>query len=245
MSLKSTILLLTTLCIVAQSVLAIRGVDMSLVQCQTATASSWQCLKNSGFDFGMFSPFHFLTPTAIIEVWNGGYQYNEKIRECVGNARAAGFKYIDLYAFMCPNCRNNYPAANAIDTMLSKLNEQSVEYGQLWLDIEQCNGCWFDQLSQNAHYVKNASAAAEEFFSREGKGHKVGIYSSVYEWSQTVGSSTNGLSNLQLWYAHYDDTPSFSDSWAYTFGGWTKPAIKQYYDHGPASCGVDVDVNFY
>ena len=33
------------------------------------------------------------------------------------------------------------------------------------------------------------------------------------------------MSNRQLWYAHYDNNPSFSDF--SPFGGWSKPAIKQ------------------
>ncbi len=42
----------------------------------------------------------------------------------------------------------------------------------------------------------------------------------------------------------YDQDPSFDDSWAWEFGGWTKPAIKQFWDHGP-NCGPDVDQNYY
>nr|CAG4708784.1 unnamed protein product [Naegleria fowleri] len=211
---------------------AIRGVDMSLQQCQTASLENWCCLKRNGFDF------------AIIEIWNGGYQYNNRILQCVQDARAAGFQYVDVYAFMCPNCRNNYPASSAIETILSRLHDSKVDYGQLWLDVEQCDGCWFGDLSANANYVTNASMTAEKYFAREGMNRRVGIYSSVYEWQQTVGGESN-LSHLQLWYAHYDNASNFNDAWAYHFGGWTYPAIKQYWDHGPAECGVDVDVNFY
>ena len=43
-------------------------------------------------------------------------------------------------------------------------------------------------------------------------------------------------------YPHYDDSPSFSDF--VPFGGWTRPAIKQY--EGDATvCGVDVDKDWY
>jgi hypothetical protein len=45
-----------------------------------------------------------------------------------------------------------------------------------------------------------------------------------------------------LWYAHYDDNPSFSDFAA--FGGWAHPSIKQF--AGTTSlCGAGVDKNFY
>jgi hypothetical protein len=42
--------------------------------------------------------------------------------------------------------------------------------------------------------------------------------------------------------AHYDNSPSFGDF--RSFGGWTRPAIKQYV--GDASlCGIGVDKNWY
>lgn len=47
---------------------------------------------------------------------------------------------------------------------------------------------------------------------------------------------------LPLWYAHYDNSPSFSDFAA--FGGWTAPNIKQY--EGTSSlCGASVDRNWH
>ncbi len=84
-------------------------------------------------------------------------------------------------------------------------------------------------------------------------GVHVGIYSSIGEWGQTVGNSCTKMKDYPLWYAHYDNNPSFSDSWAYQFGGnkgkgiynyvgWTKPAMKQFNDNGPC---VNVDVNWY
>jgi hypothetical protein len=42
--------------------------------------------------------------------------------------------------------------------------------------------------------------------------------------------------------AHYDNNPSFSDF--RSFGGWSRPAIKQY--HGTAyECGAGIDKNWY
>lgn len=43
-------------------------------------------------------------------------------------------------------------------------------------------------------------------------------------------------------YAHYDMNPSFSD-W-YSFGGWSKPAIKQYAGD-QYFCSAGVDKNYY
>lgn len=43
-------------------------------------------------------------------------------------------------------------------------------------------------------------------------------------------------------YAHYDGNPSFSDF--RPFGGWSKPAIKQYAGD-KTECGAGVDLNYY
>jgi len=56
----------------------------------------------------------------------------------------------------------------------------------------------------------------------------VGVYSSEDSWSGVCGSETSeSLSKLPLWYAHYDNDASYDDgSQYYGFGGWTKPAMK-------------------
>ena len=44
-----------------------------------------------------------------------------------------------------------------------------------------------------------------------------------------------------LWYAHYDNKPSFSDF--SSFGGWTTPYAKQY-QGDYTLCGFDVDLDY-
>ena len=104
------------------------------------------------------------------------------------------------------------------------------------IDVEQCSGCWSSDLSSNFDFVKDLADAANS------RGQAVGIYSSSYEWSQTVGSAT-GLQQYPLWYAAYDGETNFNDF--EPFGGWTSPAMKQYDDHGDSSCSVSVDVDWY
>jgi hypothetical protein len=42
--------------------------------------------------------------------------------------------------------------------------------------------------------------------------------------------------------AHYDNNPSYSDF--RSFGGWSRPSIKQF--HGTTyECGVGIDKNWY
>lgn len=41
---------------------------------------------------------------------------------------------------------------------------------------------------------------------------KVGVYSSEGSWGSVCGSEkSSALSGLPLWYAHYDNVPSYSD----------------------------------
>lgn len=62
-------------------------------------------------------------------------------------------------------------------------------------------------------------------------------------WQSIFGSKTAcaSVGNYNLWYAHYDNVVSFSDFSA--FGGWTKPAMKQFAGDVTV-CGLDVDKNY-
>lgn len=77
-------------------------------------------------------------------------------------------------------------------------------------------------------------------------GKLVGIYSSLYQWESIFGNRANCpfFTGLPLWYAHYDNDPSFNDYAKYSFGGWSKPSIKQYVGDTSA-CGVGIDLNYY
>lgn len=69
----------------------------------------------------------------------------------------------------------------------------------------------------------------------------VGIYTSASQWNPIACGST-ALSGHPIWYAHYDNNPSFSD-WA-PFGGWSRPSIKQYKDT-TSICGTQIDYDWY
>jgi len=210
-----------------QTLNGVFGIDVSLVSCESGISlDSWKCLRNNGFSF------------AIIEVWNGGHRYNTNMKKCVNDAWGVGMDHVDVYAFLCPNCRGNNPPEQAIVTILNNLERDGVKFGQFWFDIEQCKGCWND-IASNAAFVRAAVNKAVQLLGPQ----RVGIYSSKYEWQNTVGSESS-FSHLAQWYAHWDNIPNFSDPSASQFGGWTHPAMKQYNDHGP-NCSVDVDVDWY
>merc|ERR1712093_132686 len=107
------------------------------------------------------------------------------------------------------------------------------QYGMFWFDIEGTQ-YWNDVASNRAWLTEAVNQALS-------MGQTVGIYNSQYQWSSIMGSWT-GASRFPLWYAHYDNNPSFSDF--SPFGGWNQPAIKQYVGNAVV-CGAGVDKNFY
>ena len=63
-------------------------------------------------------------------------------------------------------------------------------------------------------------------------------------WQTIFGSKTACATigaAYSLWYAHYDGVANFNDFGA--FGGWTKPAMKQFAGDTTV-CGLDVDKNY-
>eukprot|EP01114_Cavostelium_apophysatum_P009745 TRINITY_DN22_c0_g2_i2.p1 TRINITY_DN22_c0_g2~~TRINITY_DN22_c0_g2_i2.p1 ORF type:complete len:160 (+),score=22.92 TRINITY_DN22_c0_g2_i2:286-765(+) len=136
---------------------------------------------------------------------------------------------------MCPNCQTNNPPSEAISAIGNVLS--GVDFGMLWIDVEQCSGCWSDDDGSNCDYVAEAASAASN------AGYNVGIYSSEGEWGDTVGEDCNSMSSYPLWYAHYDDDDSYSDG-AYNFGGWSNPTMKQY-NGNTNVCGNNIDQDWY
>ena len=110
----------------------------------------------------------------------------------------------------------------------------------LWLDVEPCSGCW-SSAAANMAYVNSLAVAAKA------AGFNLGVYSSLYSWESVMGSqsaNTPLLQALPLWYAHYDGHANFDDTTYYQFGGYTKPAMKEYVGNA-AQCGLTIDKNWY
>jgi hypothetical protein len=109
-------------------------------------------------------------------------------------------------------------------------------------------GCGWALAEDPVTGVKNETAGAgncqyiaDWMSALAARGVNPGVYVSEYMWSSIVGSSCSSASSHALWYPHYDGSPSFSD---YTpFGGWSKPAIKQYAGSS-SDCGAGIDSNW-
>jgi GH25 family lysozyme M1 (1,4-beta-N-acetylmuramidase) len=208
-------------------VLASEGFDISGATCDGSSwvsATQFPCFASKGKTF------------TIIQAWQGGHGATNSIAYCAKQAHAAGLQ-VSLYAYACPRCTGNTPAYSTFYNLVKNLAKQGVSYTYLYFDIEECppQQCWETSTQQNANFLGDAVAGAEA------AGAKVGIYASSSQWSQLMGSNTS-FKNLPLWYAHYDASPSFSDF--KSFGGWTKPHMKQYNDHSDVGCFSNVDVDY-
>ena len=108
----------------------------------------------------------------------------------------------------------------------------------LWYDIERYD--WSSDKSSNQAFIK---AMVDEGISL---GVTAGIYSSYYSWQDIVGLDYTYPKDkgLPLWYPHYENPPNPSFSDFKTFGGWTKPNIKQYKGTS-TDCGASVDNDWY
>lgn len=191
------------------------GVDVS----QLFPTSTFQCIKNNGYSFAIIRGYCSY----------GGVDHNAV--QSLNNARAAGL-ITDIYMFPC----RGKSATAQVDEMMNAI--PSNLYGMIWIDVETnpSSGCgWTGD---------NCGFLAEIISRIKAKGKVPAIYSSVYMWQQIMGGRTAcpAIASQQLWYAHYDNSPSFSDF--SSFGGWTKPAIKQF--QGDVTlCSAGVDKNFY
>eukprot|EP00347_Sterkiella_histriomuscorum_P023175 403335663 len=199
---------------------ATQGIDIS----QLVSTSGWQCLKNAGYSF------------AIPRAWcsYGGFDKNAVTN--IHNAKAAGIPFVDVYMFPC----RGKSASQQVADLISNLG--SASYGQIWVDVETnpSSGCSWASYSgaSNCQYLSETISAIKSH------GKVPGIYSNYYMWESIMGGAgaCSALSGVTLWYAHYDNSASFSDF--KSFGGWSRPNIKQFKGDTTA-CGVGVDLNYY
>jgi hypothetical protein len=209
------------------------GLDVS----QATSQSSFSCLKSNGYSF------------AVARVYRSSGSVDPNGPSTIKNAWNGGMAHVDGYIFPCYSCGNpakqvddtiNYLASNSVTLM--KEGELASQYntttgakvGMLWFDIEGTQ-YWSSSATNNVNFL---SAMVTEAKNR---GVSIGIYSSASQWNPIMGGSTK-FSSLPIWYAHYDGKASFSD-WS-NFGGWTKPAVKQY--AGTTSiCSASIDKNYY
>ncbi|EAR88281.1 glycosyl hydrolase family 25 protein (macronuclear) [Tetrahymena thermophila SB210] len=201
-----------------QGAQAVIGVDIY------SPFNNFQCLKNNGIQF------------VIVRGYQSYGAVDSGNVATIQNAKSAGL-ITDIYHFPCVG------KVSAADQVQATVNTFGSLYGTVWIDVETnpSSGCgWTSNINTNCQFLKDIVAAYKSH------GKLVGIYSSQYQWTSIFGAAGNCayFTNLPIWYAHYDNSPSFSDWSKYSFGGWTKPAIKQYIGD-TTMCGLDVDMDYY
>jgi len=182
----------------------------------SSPVDTWSCIKSSGYDF------------AIIRGYQSFGAVDPNAARTIANAKAAGIEYVDTYFFPCVPCGN--PAGQAT-TFWQALGGK---FGMVWLDIEVAQ--WTGSAQENQNFIVGLAEALAA------QGASIGVYTNLYNWGTIVGAGWSGMAKYPLFYAHYDDNPSFSDFEA--FGGWAKPAIKQY-NGNVELCSANVDLDWY
>eukprot|EP01112_Ceratiomyxa_fruticulosa_P022972 TRINITY_DN8594_c0_g1_i1.p1 TRINITY_DN8594_c0_g1~~TRINITY_DN8594_c0_g1_i1.p1 ORF type:complete len:179 (+),score=30.66 TRINITY_DN8594_c0_g1_i1:112-648(+) len=150
----------------------------------------------------------------------------------IANAWAANMSYVAAYIFPCSTCGGGASQAQKTIDYLSNANST---IGQIWLDIEGPGTYWGSDTGANQQFFLDM---ANTILSNN---ISVVVYTSASQWEPIMGDNFTGGSDFPLWYAHYDDNPSFSDF--SPFANWMVPVIKQYTDSG-SDCGfsgLDVD----
>jgi len=108
--------------------------------------------------------------------------------------------------------------------LVSYLNSncKSQWSGRIWLDVEGSQ-YWLGSASSNQAWYKQLVDSCSTY------GVKCGLYSSQSQWVAIFGSASFSYNTaLPMWYAHYDNSASFSDYSSLSFGGYSSPHAKQY-----------------
>lgn len=216
---KSLFIIGLVLLVTVPQVSAVLGVDVS----QLFSTSTYQCMKSNGYEFAIIRGYCSY----------GGVDHNAV--QGLRNAKAAGM-ITDIYMFPC----RGKSAQAQVDEMFAGID--SSLYGMIWIDVETnpSPGCSWSGHDGNS----NCQFLTDVINAIRAKGKHLGIYASRYMWQSIFGSfsACPSVASQQLWYAHYDGSTSFSDF--QSFGGWSRPNIKQF-QGDTTLCGAGVDKNFY
>ncbi|KAH3756076.1 glycoside hydrolase family 25 protein [Pelomyxa schiedti] len=208
--------------------LATSGFDHSYYQGAVNT-SSYECLFSGGYRYAIMQAQTGHPP--------GTGHYNPYIGENYHNAVSAGIYPVDVYIF--PDY--GLDPAGQVNSTITSLFEDDVLYhdNMIWMDVEGTE-YWIGTCDENIQFLHTVISTAEAMYSDCGLKYCIGIYSSASQWSPIMCDTTE-FSSYPIWYAHYDNNPSFSD-WK-NFGGWTSPVMKQITGTTDL-CGTQIDNDY-
>ena len=196
---------------------------LSLVSCRIGfdasagpyNSNSMACLKNNGFSFAIFRAYRSY----------GIVDPNAKAN--IRGAHAGGINDVDVYIFPCFKCGN---PEQQIIAMVNGLSGE--KYNWIWIDVEA-----FEWGGRDA----NRQFLQRMFNEAPKHGKSVGVYTNSNGWNNIVGNDWTAGSRFPLWWAYWDDNPSFANF--RPFAGWRAPMIKQY-QADKTICNVGLDKNF-
>jgi len=172
----------------------------------------------------------------IGQIWYAERGVNSNFSNNWQAAKDAGITTFDAFAWICNNCTGNNPLN--ISRSIKNALPDGFD-GRVWIDIHWFPGNWVGDAAARMTFVQAVVAECRA------NGMKVGIYSSHSKWEQVFGSADYDaglLKKFPLWYAHYDASPKMEDWDSVSFGGFTKPVMKQYI--GQISvCSLNCDLN--
>lgn len=187
------------------------------------SVSTFQCMINAGFTF------------VIPRGYRSNGQVDSNVCTNLNNAKTAGMTKRDVYIFPCPKCSKTATTQMTELVNYVRGNCNSAWSGRVWLDIEGSD-YWLGSSSSNKAWYEEMVKSCSSL------GVSCGVYTNKSQWESIFGTSSYVYgNNLPLWYAHYDNSPTFSDFSA--FGGWSTPHAKQYAGDVTV-CSTDVDKNY-
>jgi hypothetical protein len=202
------------------------GIDVS----QPLSTETAECLINSGYGSMIIARGYKSTG-------------NPDSNYCgtVTNAKSAGYSEVGVYIFPCPTCGPAADQINALASELANCDAANSPNFKIWLDVEGSQ-YWLQDYGKNQAWYKDFVDACTGLMGK----YSCGVYASHSQWIDLFGSTSfvyGSEQGLPLWYAHYDNDPSFDDYPKYAFGGWDKPWAKQYYGD-QTLCNFGVDLNY-
>lgn len=126
----------------------------------------------------------------------------------VGSVVANARQYIhniDVYIF--PNTAQD-PASQMTSYINSLKADGVLTNNMVWMDIEGSQ-YWSTSCSSNQQWLATAISTVQNLYSGCGLPSCVGIYTGSSQWTPIM-CNTAEFSSHPLWYAHYDNNPSFS-----------------------------------
>lgn len=175
---------------------------------------------------------HIIVKAAIDEEWSGSNHNRDTSKQhlrTLWEAREVeGINVgVDLYLYVHwpPNLNFRTPVPDQVREAIALLKELDTAYppmvaNRLWIDLEETPPPG-QQTATTVSLIRSALQACGSF--------PCGIYTRQ-DWWRSFTGDTSEFAAYPVWYAHYDNLPSFADWPAFGFGSWTEPMGKQYAD---------------